>query len=167
MKLCERPEEIFAVGHALLAESACIYEVNPLRTLVIDPVDYLTHEIYFTSAADVRLYSCLNEEIADKRSFVVRVQLFEYLRDVDYFVKQVEALEGQRGAEITRIEKREGEEVEEAQQPVQEQLSNYEYLKRNLLPVLEGALRQVDLLRPEDPLGFIALYCLKNRERLE
>jgi hypothetical protein len=155
------------VGHSLLAESACLYEINPLRTLVIDPVDYLTHEIYFTSAAEARVYSCLNEEITDRRSFVVRVPLFEYLRDVDYFTKQVEALEGHRGAEITRIEKREGEEAEEPQQAAQEQLTNYEYLKRNLLPVLEGALRQVDLLRPEDPLGFIALYCLKNRERLE
>jgi len=47
------------------------------------------------------------------------------------------------------------------QQAPQEQLSNYEYLKKNLLPVLEGALKQVD------PLGFIALYCLKNRDRLE
>ncbi len=98
---------------------------------------------------------------------MVKVPLFEYLRDVDYFTKQVEALEGHRGAEITRIEKKEGEEAEEPQQAPQEQLTNYEYLKRNLLPVLEGALRQVDLLRPEDPLGFIALYCLKNRERLE
>ena len=97
---------------------------------------------------------------------MVKVQLFEYLRDVDYFIKQVEALEGQRGAEITRIEKREGEEAEEVQAP-QEQLSNYEYLKKNLLPVLEGALKQVDLFRPADPLGFIALYCLKNRDRLE
>jgi hypothetical protein len=34
------------------------------------------------------------------------VHLFDYLRDVDYFMKQVEALEGQRGAEITRIEKK-------------------------------------------------------------
>lgn len=109
MKLCEKPEEIYSVGHALLAESACVYEINPLRAVVIDPVDYLTHEIYFTSSANARIYSCLNEEITDKRSFVVRVHLFDYLRDVDYFIKQVEALEGQRGAEITKIEKKEGE----------------------------------------------------------
>lgn len=93
------------MGHALLAESACFYEINPLRAMVIDPVDYLTHEIYFTSG-EGKVFSCLNEEITDKRSFIVRVQLFDYLRDVDYFIKQVEALEGQRGAEITRIEKR-------------------------------------------------------------
>ena len=35
------------------------------------------------------------------------------------------------------------------------------------MPVLDGALRQVDLLRPQDPIGFIALYCLKYKERLE
>jgi hypothetical protein len=80
--------------------------------VVIDPVDYLTHEIYFTSSSEARVYSCLNEEIADKRSFVVKVNLFDYLKDVDYFIKSVEVLEGQRAAEITRIEKRESEEQE-------------------------------------------------------
>jgi hypothetical protein len=34
---------------------------------------------------------------------VVKVNLFDYLKDVDYFIKNVEALEGQRVAEITRI----------------------------------------------------------------
>jgi hypothetical protein len=43
VKLCEKPEEIYSVGHSILAESACIYEINPLKAVVIDPVDYLTH----------------------------------------------------------------------------------------------------------------------------
>jgi hypothetical protein len=59
----------------------------------------------------------------------------------------------------------EGEAEDVAGEGVKE--NNYEYLKKHLLPVLEGALRQVDLLRPEDPLGYIALYCLKNRDKLE
>ena len=35
------------------------------------------------------------------------------------------------------------------------------------MPLLEGALRQVDLLRPEDPVGFVALHCLRNAERIK
>ena len=42
-----------------------------------------------------------------------RVGLFDYLRDVDYLGKQVEALEAQRAAEIERVEKGEGQ-AEEA-----------------------------------------------------
>jgi hypothetical protein len=50
----------------------------------------------------------------------VKVNPFDYYKDVDYFIKNVEALEGQRVAEITKIEKKEGEEQEEAQPPPQE-----------------------------------------------
>jgi hypothetical protein len=99
------------------------------------------------------------------------VRLFDYLKDVDYFIKQVEVLEQLRSSEINRIEKGEGQEEqpEEVEAGVGEgqRMSNHQYLKKHLLPVLEGALRQVDLLRPEDPLAFIALYCLKNRDKLE
>ena len=96
------------------------------------------------------------------------MNLFDYLKDVDFFTKAVEQMEQQRGSEIGRIER--GGEVQEEGQEEQVQsevkVTNYQYLKKNLLPVLEGALKQVDILRPEDPLAFIALYCLKNREKL-
>ena len=78
-------------------------------------------------------------------------------------------LENSRVSEINKIEKGDvQEEVEENNQAAEQKdkLSNYEYLKKSLLPVLEGALKQVDLLRPEDPIGFIALYCLKNKDKL-
>ena len=60
VKLCQGPEEIYSVGHTILSESAIVYEINPLRTLVIDPNDYLTHEIYFTNSEnEAKVYSCL------------------------------------------------------------------------------------------------------------
>ena len=89
----------------MLAEGACIYESNPLGCLVVDPTDYLTHEIYFTSREAVKVYSCLGKEIPDTSNIVVNVNLFDYLRDVDYLGKQVEAMEVQRAAEIERVEK--------------------------------------------------------------
>lgn len=73
--------------------------------MVVDNSDYLTHEIYFTNAEKVTVLNCTGEELTDQRSFVSRVQLFDYLKDVDYFIKAVEALEGHRGAEINKIEK--------------------------------------------------------------
>ena len=138
--------------------------------MVVDPNDYLTHEIYFTACDKVQIFSSLGQELseADSKNFVARVNLFDYLKDVDFFTKTVEQMEQQRGSEIGRIER--GGEVQEEGQEEQVQsevkVTNYQYLKKNLLPVLEGALKQVDLLRPEDPLAFIALYCLKNREKL-
>lgn len=87
--------------------------------------------------------------IEDTKSFINKVNLFDYLKDVDYFIKAVEQMEGRRGAEINRIEKGEKEVEDNAEEPgKEEKLTNYEYLKKKLLPILEGALRQVDLHRP-------------------
>lgn len=61
--MSEGAAEIYSVSHAILAESACIYEVNPLNVLFIDPVDYLTQEIYFTSNENPSIFSCLGEPI--------------------------------------------------------------------------------------------------------
>lgn len=105
IRLCQSPEEIYAVGHAILSESACIYEINPFKTCVIDQNDYLTHEIYFTSSDDPKIYSCLGPKIEDINSFVNKVNIFDYLKDVDYLIKAVEQMEGARGAEINKIEK--------------------------------------------------------------
>lgn len=63
IKLCEGPSNIYTHGHTILAESACIYEVNASHTVFIDPVDYLTHEIYFTASSDPKIYSCLGERL--------------------------------------------------------------------------------------------------------
>jgi len=83
--------------------------VNPDHVVIIDPVDYLTHEIYFTNSDNTHIYSCLGEEITDKRNFVVKVNLFDYIKDVDYFIRSIEVLEGQRVQEINRIEKGEAQ----------------------------------------------------------
>ena len=59
IKLCEGASNIYSYSHTILASSACIYEVNSSHSLFIDPVDYLTHEIYFTNSNEAKLYSCL------------------------------------------------------------------------------------------------------------
>ena len=42
IKLCEGSSNIYTHGHTILAESACIYEVNSSHSVFIDPADYLT-----------------------------------------------------------------------------------------------------------------------------
>ena len=105
IKLCEGSSNIYTHGHNILAESACIYEVNSSHTVFLDPVDYLTHEIYFTCSPEPKIYSCLGEKIASTESTILQINVFDYLKDVDYFVKHTEALEKKRADEIEKIEK--------------------------------------------------------------
>ena len=97
VKLCQGTEDIHSVSRSLLSESACIYEINPLKMLVIDPNDYLTHEIYFTNSEKAQVWSCLGNQVEDVSCFVKRITLFDYLKDVDFFIKTIEVMETMRG----------------------------------------------------------------------
>lgn len=82
---------------------------------------------------------------------------------MEFFIKNVEIAEKSMLVEIDRIEKGE---VKVEKEVVKQELSDSEYLKRNIIPLLEGALRLVDIERPEDPISAIAFYCLKNQHWL-
>jgi hypothetical protein len=64
---------------------------------MVDPVDYNTQEIYFHSSEQVDVISCLGESLVNTEGkMTVRVDLFELLKDVDYFIKMVEICEKNR-----------------------------------------------------------------------
>lgn len=78
LKLTEGVSNIYSHSHSILLESACVYEVNSSHLMIVDPVDYLTHEIYFTNESfeNVKLFSCLGERINSVESMVCRVDMF-------------------------------------------------------------------------------------------
>lgn len=43
VKVCQNIGDIYAYFHSILAEGACVYEINPLNAMFIDAVDYFTH----------------------------------------------------------------------------------------------------------------------------
>lgn len=95
-KLCVS-SEIYSYSHVILRESASIYYIDRLKTVMVDPVDYNTQEIYFHSGEEADVVSCLGEVLENTEGKMsVRVDLFELLRDVDFFIKQVELCEKNR-----------------------------------------------------------------------
>lgn len=63
---------------------------------MVDPVDYNTLEVYFHSGQN-DVVSCLGEVITNTEGRMsVKVELFELLRDVDFFSKMVENCEKNR-----------------------------------------------------------------------
>ena len=97
MRLCEGAQEIHSLVHALLPRSGCLYEVNPLHALIIDPSDTRTHDIFFTSNSSTAVvYDLSGKQLQDTQHSVVKVELCDYLQDVDYFIRQVEAVSSSR-----------------------------------------------------------------------
>lgn len=67
---------------------------------MIDQADYDTQEVYFNSR-DIQILSCLGEKVnVGENIYNVRVDVFEFLRDIEFFIKNVEVAEKNMLVEI-------------------------------------------------------------------
>ena len=93
------------------------------------------------------------------------------IKDAEYFMKMIDICEKSRNEEMERIEKGIPEEQNEVAKKsdweLLEESSDSDYLRKTILPLLMPALQLVDIERPVDPISFIALYCLKNKELIK
>eukprot|EP00933_Yihiella_yeosuensis_P034811 TRINITY_DN2828_c0_g3_i1.p1 TRINITY_DN2828_c0_g3~~TRINITY_DN2828_c0_g3_i1.p1 ORF type:complete len:552 (+),score=122.51 TRINITY_DN2828_c0_g3_i1:138-1793(+) len=103
--------------------------------------------------------------------FCHRVDLFQAVTDIDYFLKATEAcemkmsqkiLESRRSAGLSQAaeleEKRNSAAAASAMPPK-------EWLYRNIIPALLPALEACQRDRPEDPIEFIAFYMLRHSKQ--
>lgn len=148
------------------------------KLLVIDQAEYNTQHIFFDDkiSEDEKCIVDVKDLIEGtsvpiKKSinkYLYKVDIIDVLKDPDYFTKAIELCEKARMEEIEKIEKGLTEDVSMSEQikksdfEILQELPDEEYLRRTILPLLHPALKLVDLERPNDPIGFIAMYCLKN-----
>lgn len=152
---------------------------------MIDQADYNTQHIFFDDNVD-SAESCIvdvrdlvtGEPLPYKKfmdMYVVKVHPHKAILESDYFVKQIELCEAKRDEEIRRIEagitEEEYEMVSkkvdtETEWELLQKLPDAEYLMKTVLPVLYMGMRTVDLERPNAPLEYLALYLLKNQDKV-
>jgi hypothetical protein len=122
-----------------------------------------------------------NEKLSFKsiiNIYTAVVEPHRALMESDYFLKLIEMCEFTRDQEIEAIES--GTPIETGEQaplateeePLDElieeeldplvALSNAEYLKKTVLPILYQGMKIVTAERPTDPLKYLSLYLLKN-----
>mmetsp|Transcript_27129 Transcript_27129/g.48682 ORF Transcript_27129/g.48682 Transcript_27129/m.48682 type:complete len:499 (-) Transcript_27129:35-1531(-) len=151
------------------------------KLLLVDQTDYGTQHIFFddnvredaSNIIDVRDVvtgdSLPFKRIANK--YIFRVDPYKAIIETDYFLKALDICEQNRTVEIERVEAGLPPEPEESEpEPTEWELLHSapteEYLGKVILPLLLPALKVVDLERPQDPLSFIAHYCLKNKGQI-
>ena len=146
------------------------------KLLLVDPYDVDTLQIFFDSDLNkypekidiidivarkkIPLENCLNK-------FVVNVEPYRAIIDINYFNHKIEECVNNRKNEILKMQ---GKEVIEN---VPEEGSNIEkeikrmpgdlYLKTTVLPLVHNALNMCEILRPSDPIAFIANFMLTNK----
>ena len=123
------------------------------------------------SNLDVRDLST-NQKIPDKRyrnKYVVRANIYEAIIDPDYFIKQISICEQNRDCEIERLQlgilsrDEEKENVQENEWDAFMKLSNEEYLLKAVTPLLYQGLNILATERPQNPIEFLGLYLLQNK----
>jgi hypothetical protein len=102
------------------------------------------------------------------------VQPHRAILEGDYFLKSIALAEQSRDEEIERIEAGIPEEEDDEAQPDEGQewrelqaLPNEEYLMKTVLPVLYQGMKIVDQQRPVAPLEYLAMYLLKNQDKIK
>ena len=149
------------------------------KLLLIDPYDIDTLQIFFDSdlhknpekidiidvvtKKQIPLEKCLNK-------FVVNVEPYRAIIDINYFNHKIEECVNNRKEEINIMQ---GKQPPIQQQPIEEENLNLEqelkkipgdlYLKMTVLPLLHNALNMCEMVRPSDPIAFISNFMLINK----
>lgn len=144
------------------------------KLLLVDKLDPNVHHIFFDDNINKDEDCCVDvwdlstkERIPIEESydtFLHEVDTLAALSDPDYFInafnrcvsKREEHLRVHSGVEPFKHE----------EQKNLQTCSPNEYIERTVLPLLKPALKILDKEQPEDPLSFLAVYLVENKDKI-
>ena len=147
------------------------------KLLLIDPYDLDTLQIFFdadlhknpdkidvinvVTKQKIPLENCLNK-------FVVNVEPYRAIIDINYFNHKIEECVNNRKEEITQMKGKQlpyptEEEQFDLNQEELKKIPGDLYLKMTVLPLLHNALNMCEMVRPSDPIAFISNFMLINK----
>jgi hypothetical protein len=147
------------------------------KLLLIDPYDLDTLQIFFdadlhknpdkidvinvVTKQKIPLENCLNK-------FVVNVEPYRAIIDINYFNHKIEECVNNRKEEITQMKGKQlpyptEEEQLDLNQEELKKIPGDLYLKMTVLPLLHNALNMCEMVRPSDPIAFISNFMLINK----
>jgi len=148
------------------------------KLLLVDPYDIDTLQIFFdvdlhknpdkidiidvVTKKNIPLNECLNK-------FVVNVEPYRAIIDINYFNHKIEECVNNRKEEITKMQGKqtiqpiEDENFNAYMQEEFKKMPGDLYLKMTVLPLLHTALNMCEIVRPSDPIAFISNFMLINK----
>ena len=148
------------------------------KLLLVDPYDIDTLQIFFdvdlhknpdkidiinvVTKKNIPLNECLNK-------FVVNVEPYRAIIDINYFNHKIEECVNNRKEEILKMQGKqtlqpiEDENFNAYMQEEIKKIPGDLYLKMTVLPLLHNALNMCEIVRPSDPIAFISNFMLINK----
>ena len=145
------------------------------KLFLVDPYDVDTLQIFFdtdlhkypekldvidvVTKKKIPLENCLNK-------FVVNVEPYRAIIDVNYFNHKIEDCVNNRKNEILKMQGKQVVESTQEELNIEEEIKKIPgdlYLKMTVLPLLHNALNMCEVVRPSDPIAFISNFMLINK----
>ena len=147
------------------------------KLFLIDPYDPDTLQIFFDieldkypekiDVVDVVTSKKLSKEYYLNK-YVVNVEPYKAIIDINYFNKKIEDCIHNRKSELLKMQGKDVPIIPTDQfLNFNEEMNNLPgdiYLEMTILPLLQNALNMCDMIRPPDPISFIANFMLINKD---
>ena len=147
------------------------------KLFLIDPYDPDTLQIFFDveldkypekiDVVDVVTHKKLSKEYYLNK-YVVNVEPYKAIVDINYFLKKIEECVHNRKSELLKMQSKDVPIIPRDQfLNFNEEMKNLPgdiYLEMTVLPLLQNALNMCDMIRPPDPISFIANFMLINKD---
>jgi len=148
------------------------------KLFLIDPYDVDTLQIFFDVDLDKYPEKIDVVDVVTKKQlsrdyymnkFVVNVEPYKAIIDINYFLNKIEECVNNR---ITELIKMQGKDIplipNDLKLNFQNEMSKLPgdvYLEMTVLPLLQNAINMCDMIRPPDPITFIANFMLINKDK--
>ena len=148
------------------------------KLFLIDPYDVDTLQIFFDieldkypekiDVIDIVTQKQLSQEYYMNK-YVVNVEPYQAVIDINYFSKKIEESIHNRKSELIKMQTKDipliPKDIQLNFKDEMNKLPGDIYLEMTVLPLLQNAINMCDMIRPPDPITFIANFMLINKDK--
>ena len=148
------------------------------KLFLIDPYDTETLQIFFDSDLHINPNKIDVYDVVTKKKlspayvmnkYIVNIEPYRAILDINYFTNKINECINNRKSELIKMQSKETPII-----PLEEEFSieneiqkipGANYLQMTVLPLLHNALTLCEMIRPQDPIAFIASFMLANKTK--
>ena len=148
------------------------------KLFLIDPYDVDTLQIFFDIELDkypekIDVIDVVTQKPLSKdyymNKYVINVEPYKAIVDINYYMNKIEECINNRKSELIKMQVKDipliPKDINLNFEKEMQKLPSDVYLEMTVLPLLHNAINMCDMIRPPDPITFIANYMLINKDK--
>ena len=146
------------------------------KLLLVDPYDVETLQIFFDTDTDeypekIEVIDVVTKKKLERsyvlNKFLVNVEPYRAILDINYFNNKIEECVNNRKSELLKMQGKETPLISLSKEfdynKEIKKMPGGLYLQMTVMPLLHNALTMCDMIRPQDPISFIANFMIMNK----